>query len=328
MIYPWQQQAWQRLTGLTAQGRLPHALLFSGSSGLGKTDCAKHFIRSLLCATPKTMKKETACCHACRLFAGNTHPDVLILAPEGKSQIIKIEQIRQAIEFVNQTSAAGGYRFVLIEQADNMNVNAANALLKTLEEPAPGAVLILIANQTSRLPATVISRCQHVHFVTPPTDQALAWLKDNINLQEDITCDVLLANADGAPLQAKAWATPKYVNLRKSVFTVLSEAKPSMILECANWVEEEVSVVLALMLNFALDVAWLQLGALKQQVRNTDYINVLSQAAGSQKYQHVLHFLQRMQWYNHQLALNINLNKQLMYENLLISWHGLEEKTC
>lgn len=182
-LAPWHAQDWQRLLARCAQDRLAHALLLSGAAGLGKRAFADAFVATLLCERRGERDEGLACgqCRACALLKAGTHPDAvrvtLELRDDGTSRTeITVDQIRVLGERVALTPQFGGLQIVLIDPADAMNASAANALLKTLEEPTPATVIALIADRPARLPATIRSRCQRIDFHLPPRAQALAWL--------------------------------------------------------------------------------------------------------------------------------------------------------
>lgn len=162
------EQQWQQLQQMRETRRLPHALLFKGAAGTGKQQFARHFLQALLCLQNKPDGSACDTCHGCRQVIGQAHPDMMLIGPEKLGAAIKIDQIRKLNEFVRQSSLQGGFRIAIIYPADAMNVNAANALLKTLEEPAPDALLILVSNLSGQLPATILSRCQYVRFPSAP----------------------------------------------------------------------------------------------------------------------------------------------------------------
>jgi DNA polymerase-3 subunit delta' len=178
-IAPWHVQDWQRLLARRAQDRLPHALLLAGAAGLGKRAFADAFVAALLCERAG----ESACgqCRACALLKAGSHPDAvrvtLGLRDDGTPRTeIAVDQIRALGERLALTPQFGGMQIALIDPADAMNASAANALLKTLEEPTPATVIVLIADRPARLPATIRSRCQRIDFHAPPREQALRWL--------------------------------------------------------------------------------------------------------------------------------------------------------
>ena len=187
-LAPWHAQDWQRLLARRAQDRLPHALLLCGPVGLGKRAFADAFVAALLCERAVGHKDGSACdkCRACALLKAGSHPDAvrvtLELRDDGggtdqkrRTEII-VDQIRSLGERLALTPQFGGMQIALIDPADAMNASAANALLKTLEEPTPATVIILVADRPARLPATIRSRCQRIDFHLPPRAQALAWM--------------------------------------------------------------------------------------------------------------------------------------------------------
>ncbi|MFG1488548.1 DNA polymerase III subunit delta', partial [Oceanospirillum sp. HFRX-1_2] len=138
--FAWQQEYWNQLIGQHRSGRLPHALLLAGEEGIGKYHLARAMAAYLLCRQPA----ETACgeCASCALFHAGTHPDLMEVMPESEGKQIKIEQIRKLQTFANKTAQQGGFRVVVLQPADAMNINAANALLKNLEEPGNNVLFI------------------------------------------------------------------------------------------------------------------------------------------------------------------------------------------
>lgn len=171
---------WEKLQ--SQRGRLPHALLLIGQRGLGKFSLAQAFVQGLLCEHP--MDGGVACgrCLACNWFEQGNHPDYRLLQPqalaeeadaeEGKkkaSQQITVDQVRGLDDFLNVGAHRVGLKVVVVNPADAMNRNTANALLKTLEEPAPNTLFILVSNEPLRLLPTIRSRCQVVSVGVPPT---------------------------------------------------------------------------------------------------------------------------------------------------------------
>lgn len=157
-------QPWQQLLTAYEKQSLPHALLFSGQEGLGKEALALKFANFLLCAKPH--KQACGKCKTCKLFTANTHPDFMRIKPEGTSKVIKIDPIRNIIDFVNNKAQLSGYRVIIITPADSMNLYASNALLKTLEEPNDKVVFILVSSHATALPITIRSRCRKINFAT------------------------------------------------------------------------------------------------------------------------------------------------------------------
>jgi DNA polymerase-3 subunit delta' len=226
-LYPWQDNAWQQLQQL--RERLPHAILFHGPEGIGKTAFAEQFAQALLCETPASDGQACGQCGSCGWFAQYSHPDYRRVRPEaledgdstesdeaadageGKktakstrapSKEIKIDQIRALADFMNISTHRQGMRVITLYPAEALNTAAANALLKTLEEPAPHTMFLLVSNNLGRLLPTILSRCRKFAMAMPARDEALAWLKT----QEVKDPDVWLAEQGGAPLAAHALA--------------------------------------------------------------------------------------------------------------------------
>lgn len=196
--YPWQAAAWARLGALRAAARLPHALLVAGPGGTGTRAFAERAAQALLCGVPA----EAPCgaCPACRQFAAGTHPDAIRVEPPEAGKAIPVDAVRTLVARLALTGA--GPKVALIDPAEAMNANAANSLLKTLEEPSGDSVLLLVSRRPGRLLATVRSRCQGITFGLPEPGSACAWLEE----QGVADAATWLARAGGAPLAARALA--------------------------------------------------------------------------------------------------------------------------
>ncbi|MDR5731964.1 DNA polymerase III subunit delta' [Caballeronia sp. LZ025] len=232
MIYPWQTDDWQRLQQLRAHW--PHALLLHGEAGIGKLHFAQHLAQGLLCETPAANGEPCGTCPACLWFSQGNHPDYRAVLPEAlaglagddasadkaddgdskktraPSKEIKIEQVRALLDFCGVGSHRGGLRVVLLYPAEALNVAAANALLKTLEEPPSGVVFLLVSARIDRLLPTIISRCRQWPMSVPNASDARAWLAS----QGVDDAAGLLAEAGGAPLAALALASDEHRALR------------------------------------------------------------------------------------------------------------------
>jgi len=211
MIAPWLRSTWAELWARRQADRMPHALLLAGPQGLGKRAFASALMHALLCQQPGAEGFACGHCRACQLLAAQTHADGMRitfgLRDDGKPRTeIIVEQIRALCESITRTAGRGGWRVVLIDPADALNRNAANALLKTLEEPEANVLIVLLADQPGRLPATIISRCQRIAITLPSRALALDWLQ-----QQGIDASVAaesLALADGNPGEALGLAAP------------------------------------------------------------------------------------------------------------------------
>ena len=224
-IYPWQQASWQQLQLL--RPRMPHAILFHGAAGIGKSDFIERFAQGLLCEAVLPDGHACGQCASCGWFSQQNHPDYRRVRPEAledepaadgedgeaetkktakstkaPSKEIKIEQIRNLADFMNISTHRQGLRVVVLYPAEALNMPASNALLKTLEEPPPGTVFLLASNSLDRLLPTILSRCRKFALPMPSHAEALAWLKS----QGMADADSWLREQGGAPLAAMAQA--------------------------------------------------------------------------------------------------------------------------
>lgn len=178
----WVDAPFARFIGALDAGRLAHAWLIGGPAGLGKRELAERIVGSVLCTERQAGGEACGRCRGCQLRVAGTHPDLyrvgLELNDRGNPRTeIVIDQVRSLSERLAQTSHSGGRRVALIDPADALNLNSVNALLKTLEEPPAAVVMLLVADQPSRLLPTVRSRCQRLDVRIPETTEALAWLQ-------------------------------------------------------------------------------------------------------------------------------------------------------
>jgi DNA polymerase III subunit delta' len=171
----WLEPARAQLAGAVQQGRVAHALLIQDAPGAGGDQLALWMAQLLLCLAPGA-EGPCGACAGCTRLRENRHPDFTRIALIEDSKQIRVEQVRELSAHLALASHQGGYKVALIDPADALNWNAANALLKTLEEPPSRTVLILVAQQPSRLPATLRSRCQRLRIRTPERAPALLWL--------------------------------------------------------------------------------------------------------------------------------------------------------
>ena len=222
-IYPWHDSSWEALREL--QARMPHAILFHGAAGTGKSVFIERFAQALLCENVRADGHACGACVSCGWFTQHNHPDYRRVRPEaleesppdgeegvdadtGKkskavkapSKEIKIEQIRALADFMNISTHRQGLRVVVLYPAEALNTPASNALLKTLEEPPPGTVFLLSCNGLDRLLPTILSRCRKFALPMPDHAQATAWL----NEQGLADADSWLREQGGAPLAALA----------------------------------------------------------------------------------------------------------------------------
>ena len=173
---PWLAPVFQHLINTYQAGRFAHGMLFTGSAGIGKFKQAQNIAQYLLCSNKQA---HGACqhCHSCNLFLAHNHLDFHLLHNE-PNKSIGIEQVRGLIEVINERPNLGDNKVVIIKDAHQLTIPAANALLKTLEEPQGNSYLILLARTHHQLMPTLLSRVQHTHLHTPQDALLLAWLAE------------------------------------------------------------------------------------------------------------------------------------------------------
>jgi len=209
---PWLATARGRIASAIAEGRLSHALLIRGQQGLGKAALADFIARFALCDRPGS--GPCGACPSCQLHEAGTHPDLRRVGLVDDKKQIAVDDIRDMIAALTLKSYRGGRKVAIIDPADALNPYGANALLKTLEEPSAGALLILTVARPERLPATVASRCQRISVTRPDTERALEWLKA---LDPKLQWSGLLALASGAPVAAVELARAGALDLEQEM---------------------------------------------------------------------------------------------------------------
>ncbi|GAB6262051.1 DNA polymerase III subunit delta' [Photobacterium sp. 53610] len=196
MSYPWLTTVWQQWQQLLTQDRMHHAMLLIAPSGCGSETLIRQLARTVLCQNGMT--EPCGICHSCQLFAAETHPDCHTIRPQdGKA--ISIDAIRQCNHWAWETSQLGGKRVVLIEQADCMGEAAANALLKTLEEPPANCQFILTTTELDRLLPTINSRCNKWRLPLPAEQDVKRWVESQ--LKQAVKVEAIRLNGN-APLAA------------------------------------------------------------------------------------------------------------------------------
>ena len=320
--YPWQDSLWQQLAG---RAQHAHAYLLHGPAGIGKRALAERLMAHLLCQRPTA---QDACgeCKSCLLLKAGSHPDNYILEPEEADKAIKVDQVRDLVSFVVQTAQMGGRKVVLIEPVESMNINAANALLKSLEEPSGDTVLLLVSHQTSRLLPTIKSRCVQQACPLPSEAMSLAWLASALPDCAQEERIELLTLAAGSPLAAvKLQAqgvreqralvvegVKKLLKHQQSPTQLAEEWKTIPMLLLFDWFCDWSSLILRYQLT--QDEAGLGLADMRK------VIQYLAQKSAQDK---VLNIQDWILAQRQKVMSKANLNRVLLLEALLVQWVGL-----
>lgn len=303
-----QQSQFDLLRAAYRQGRLSHAYLLSGVAGLGKTNFARQFANFLLCNTlessnvvvatqmevkAQATSKPCGQCRACQQFAAKTHPDFIFIAPHEKSHAIKIDQIRELSQQLSQTAHHGGYQVVIISPADAMPIAAANALLKTLEEPAGKVIIFLIDNLEHPLPTTIASRCQKINFYAGAINAVIK--KQDIALRDQLVKHLMQ----------------------------LSEHRINPIAPVVNWIKHDLAMMLDILLLCCVDISRQQFHASADHLIYTDNHEALLSVSKKISPMQLQQFLELILEKKSMVAKGINLNTQLCLENIFIEWERL-----
>lgn len=324
--YPWQQTVWDRLRAQHQQQRLPHALLLIEPGGCGHSRLALALAQYLLCKQPQA----TACgqCKTCLLLAQDNHPDFVRIEPESAGKAIRVDQIRKLVDFAAASAQQGGYRVVLLEPAERMNVNAANALLKVLEEPGEDSLFLLLSERPGRVLPTVRSRCQQLRLVPPAEAEALSWLREALPAEADAR--LLLRLAGGAPLAALELQAHEGQAVRAQRLDALAQVirRQQSVSEVAeHWGREELLPLLEWLQRLVADLLRLRLGACETAQRNPDAQELLERLQPLSNPQKLFEFRDKMQDYRENIMRGTNPNQQLLWEDLLIAWRDLFKRS-
>ncbi|MDF1655024.1 MAG: DNA polymerase III subunit delta' [Coxiellaceae bacterium] len=325
MYYPWQQRQWQQLQQAEQQQRLHHALLLSGSQGMGKLDFAREMAALRLCESPT----EQACgqCRSCTLLKASSHPDYFECQPEEKSRVIKVDQIRQLIEKLSNTSQRSSGQVVVIHPAEAMNIAAANALLKTLEEPNGEVLLILVAHSRLTIPATIISRCQPVNFVVDNEQQALEWLTDQVEQKSNLELAWRLSS--GAPLLALEYLRSDRIDWRNQMLDhmgLIYQSQQDPIADVSALCKLDMVVLLNLMTSIVNDLVGLIQGVTTEYLVHQDQLAKLNYLAKRLPLVNLLSFQQELSQRQRLWLSSQSINPQLLLEYVLLKWS--EVKAC
>lgn len=300
--YPWQERQWQRMTRLIETDKLPHALLLSGIEETGKLDFALALAVRLLCQKPRAGR---ACgdCRACKLYEAGSHPDLLRVEPGAPGKAISVDAIRELSAFTAKTAMLGGWRIVIVNPAEAMTRSAANALLKTLEEPGEATLLLMIYHQKGELLATIRSRCQSLLFPTPSVDQVAPWLRQQVGDPAEV--DGLIKLGAGRPLRALR-ATAAVIREELLVFDRVLNALSENHMSPVQAAEELVALAPLDFIEYLLNRHCREIrgGFLDSRLPNPSVFVYLDQLLSAKR----------------MVMSKANPNEQLLAEELLMGW--------
>jgi DNA polymerase-3 subunit delta' len=317
--YPWLEPYLASLGEVLGRDRMPHALLLSAQPGMGKTALAGAIARLLLCEERTPGHATCGRCPGCTLFQGGSHPDFFMLQPEEDSSVIKVDAIRQLGEKLALSSHRGGYKVAVLSPAEAMNLNAANSLLKTLEEPSDNTVLILVCTRPARLPATIRSRCRQLRITAPPPAVAEAWLAQQLEAGQD--AGLYLHLAGGAPLEALRLAQAGVIEARRAQFQALLQVldgKTDPLALAAAWGKDEGLQPIHWLRDWLMDLLRIRMTGKTDRIRSVDLRDALATTARRLNSRELFRHLEHI---NRTLRITDGiLNRQLMTEDILLAW--------
>ncbi|CAI8713729.1 DNA polymerase III subunit delta' [Pseudomonas chlororaphis] len=320
--FPWQDELWQQLAG---RAQHAHAYLLHGPAGIGKRALAERLMARLLCQHPAGLD---ACgqCKSCLLLQAGSHPDNYVLEPEEADKAIKVDQVRDLVSFVVQTAQLGGRKVVLIEPVESMNINASNALLKSLEEPSGDTVLLLVSHQPSRLLPTIKSRCVQQACPLPSEAMSLQWLSKALPDCSEEERVELLTLAAGSPLAAVSLQAQGAREQRAQVVDgvkklLKQQQSPTQLAEGWN------AVPLLLLFDWFCDWSSLilryQLTQDEEGLGLADMRKVVQYLAQKSSQAKVLEIQDWILAQRQKVLNKANLNRVLLLEALLVQWAAL-----
>jgi DNA polymerase-3 subunit delta' len=325
---PWQRGAIGEL--LARRGRWPHAMLIAGPPGIGKRVLARTLARSLLCETPDADGGACGVCASCRYEAAGQHPDLRVVEPveidddvAKPVEWISVAMVRAVADWTQLSSHRGGAKVAVIAPAERMNASAANALLKTLEEPPAQTYFVLVSDLAGRLPATIVSRCQRIVAPRPDMEAARAWLA----ARGIADASGALAQAANAPLRALQLADPDYQAERRVWLTALGAPRELAVTALAARLEavprearkDRLAAVIDWLVVWSADLARVRCGG--AAVANADFEAPLRSLARSVAALPLFRYHRSL--LNQRMLVSHPLQPRLVAEALLIDYRAL-----
>jgi DNA polymerase-3 subunit delta' len=312
----------RRIEAAERAGRLHHALLFCGPDGVGKRSAGIALAARLLCVQPEPWApgglEACAHCHACRKVVAGSHPDLFEISPDGR--YLKIEQVRDLVTRTRLRPAEGGRRVIVIDAAETLRDEAANALLKTLEEPGAETHFVLVTPQPHRLLPTVRSRCQRIGFAPLSLVDVTAVLR---HTDPGSSAAIAVARlSEGSPSRARLLADNPIFAGRSEIVTMLTQLRERSIAEVLSVSEswsrnrEELFVLLDLLRTVLRDAMMVRAGAADRMLHQ-DLAETLKPWSMTKPVEGWLQVLQRVEQADRELQGNVH--PRMVVENLLLT---------
>ena len=310
----------ERLRRDISGDRLAHAYLFVGPDGVGKATVARLLGAATLCKSESSEERPCGSCLACRKISRHNHPDFHLLEPSEGKRWIRIEQVRGLQADMSLRPFESNRRVVLVDGAENMNIAAQNAFLKTLEEPPPGTLIVMVAPGVHRLLPTIVSRCRIERFGPLKTTELANMLTDLRDIDID-EASIVASLAFGSVGAAIAMDLNFVRKVRPSLIERITEIadgeemNPERILGLSNQLIKLGDDSLALLRGLLRDVASRKMG--RSGIINSDLSETVDRLARRWRIEDILFFFDKT--IESEAGLTRNLNRALVFENLLIS---------
>ena len=320
-LFPWHRSQWQLLDAAIKHNKLHHAMLLTGPDGTGLGDFANLLAARLLCHQAGA---EFMCgnCNSCLLFKAGNHPDLMLLEPEEAGKQIKVDLVRELITYMQLTNQYGRKKIAIIDPAEAMNRSSANSLLKTLEEPPPNTLFILISHQPGILPVTIRSRCQRMLFPPNYSPTTISWLTQKVG-RNDIDVTELLDIARGAPLKALQMLEQDPTGKRQSLLQDLIDIRHTNVNAvkiAEKWLSFDAEQVLLWLMSFFQHITCLKLAPDNPQTGNSSGMSGMQELANELDLAGLVACYDEAAQHYQALRGPFNLNKQSVLESMIIYW--------
>ena len=328
---PWQIDNWKSVHLANHAERMAHAILFTGSDGIGLEHFTKCLTAGLLCENADENSLACGDCRSCHLINGESHPDLFMVEPEETGKQIKVDTVRKFIDSIHLKSQYGRYKIAVITPADAMNRNAANSLLKTLEEPPEHSLLILLSHRPNLLPITIRSRCQQIRFNPAFDDETVHWVEQHLpaELAADKNAKHLLTQAGGAPLAIEAMLENSVLEYQTQLLEDLFAIKgmhedPIKVAE--RWKTYDASQVFLWLSQLFADMVRLKVLVQPVRISDTKVIGRLQELIKQLELRELSGFYHLL-LENYSLSTGaISYNTQGLLEDVIIFWQNLNDK--
>jgi DNA polymerase-3 subunit delta' len=322
MNLPWHRDITEGIATLEAQKQLPHAIMLSGGVGLGAGRLAEDLAALILC---EHSVESRACgkCKSCSLFEAGSHNDFVRLCPEEEGKQIKVDAVRELVEFVTESSMRGGHKVAIINPVEAMNLSGSNALLKTLEEPAGDTILFLVAERQEAVLPTIRSRCQIKTIFPPRPDEAQLWLRSQNLEQSDEQISAYLAIAHNEPLKALRYAEQGAWDQQLAMLKGLSEAlkrEVSVPDLAANWSDEFLDDRLEWLIQWAEQMIRYESTKDEAMFSHPQGVAMLRYLSGKSHPELLFALRDKMLKEFRLLRGTTNPNPQLLCESVILAW--------